>query len=260
MTTQSSRHIAYLGMYDIPPIQAANDRFYRQIRQALGYGPTSLVRNEDPWKIWLDPNLLLAQTCSLPYRKALHAHVQLVGTPDYGLKDCPAGYYYSLLVCREKDPRTSIDAFSGMTLAYNDHLSQSGWAAPICHLESKSTKFGNLSRTGSHLASVEAVANHKADLAGIDAVSWRLFERHEPMVKQLRIVTKTKPTPGLPYITSQEGDGRALSEAVRYAIGSLSQEDRVALNLHSLEFIPAANYLQIPTPPKPSEILCTNGF
>ncbi|MCX8955299.1 hypothetical protein OU790_17900, partial [Ruegeria sp. NA] len=72
--------IAMLGMYDMPEVQAANDRFWGLIRAHLGYGPEQLTRDADVWQVWLDPELVLAQTCGMPYRTRLHGRVQLVGT------------------------------------------------------------------------------------------------------------------------------------------------------------------------------------
>ena len=55
--------IAFLGMYDMPPLRAANDAFWTAIRAELGYGPEHLTRTDDPWPVWQSPDLLFAQTC-----------------------------------------------------------------------------------------------------------------------------------------------------------------------------------------------------
>lgn len=123
--------IASLGMYDLPELKDVNNRLWAQIRQELGFGPPKLDRKTDLWEIWQSPDLLLAQTCGYPYRAQLHQRVQLVGTPDYGLPDCPPGYYYSLFVVRSDSAFQTLADLDQCCLAYNEPLSQSGWAGPI---------------------------------------------------------------------------------------------------------------------------------
>ena len=67
--------IASLPMYDMPHLRGAHDRYWTAIRDALGYGPDALTRGGDPWAEWQSPDLLLGQTCGLPYRARLHDKV-----------------------------------------------------------------------------------------------------------------------------------------------------------------------------------------
>ncbi len=243
--------IAFLGMYDPPPLQAANDRFWQAIRARLGRGPEALTRGGDPWAIWRSPDLLFGQTCGYPYRAALHEEVTLVGTPDYGLGGCPPGHYQSLLVVRKDDPRQTEDAFAGACFAYNDPLSQSGWAAPMVHLRARALLPGAYVRTGAHAASAHAVANGHAEIAGIDALSWRLMQAHDPVAQNLRVMAGTEPTPGLPYITARGQDADEIAAAVVDAIDDLDPSERAALHLEGLVRLPPEAYLAVPTPPAP---------
>lgn len=242
--------IAMLGMYDMPALQSANDRFWEAIRDALGYGPTHLDRAIDVWDAWQSPDLVLAQTCGYPYRARLHGLVQLIGTPDYGLPGCPAGYYRSEIVVRVDDPRDTISAFDGARFAYNEPLSQSGWAAPMVHIGAQA-RFSELHQTGSHADSMRAVANGQADLAGIDSLTWALLQEQGNAPPALRVLESTAPTPGLPYITAEDHNAAEITKAVRTAIDRLSSADRDALHLKALVEIPPDDYLAIPTPPAP---------
>ena len=243
--------IAMLGMYDMLQLQAANDRFWQQIRLALGYGPDHLSRDVDVWQVWRSPDLLLAQTCGLPYRSRLHGDVQLVGTPDYGLPGCPPGHYMSVFVVRADDPRDTLAAFDGGRFAYNEPLSQSGWAAPITHLTAQGIGVSALVETGGHRASALAVLEGRADLAGLDALTWALLQDHETWTSGLRVLEATRPTPGLPYITGQDRDPVAIASAVSQAIRALDPDDRGRLHLQGLVQIPAHAYLDIETPDGP---------
>lgn len=46
------------------------------------------------------------------------------------MPDCPAGYYNSVFIARRDDPRRNSPDFTCATFAYNEPMSQSGWAAP----------------------------------------------------------------------------------------------------------------------------------
>lgn len=246
-----------LGMYDMPATQDANDRFWTLIRNHLGYGPQHLTRDRDVWDVWLDPDLVLAQTCGMPYRTRLHGQVQLVGTPDYGLPDCPAGHYCSVFVARDDDMRSLGDLMPGV-FAYNEALSQSGWAAPITHLSALNLAPEHLLETGGHALSAHAVAQGHADLASLDALTWALLREHTDLGHKLREVGTTSPTPLLPYITAKTRDAAQIAHAVRTAIADLTDRDRQLLHLQGLIDIPAADYLAVPNPPSPQATAPTN--
>nr|WP_217359488.1 PhnD/SsuA/transferrin family substrate-binding protein [Ruegeria arenilitoris] len=236
-----------LGMYDMPALQLANDRFWTLIRDRLGFGPNHLTRDADFWEVWRHPELIFAQTCGMPYRTNLHGNVQLVGTPDYGLAGCPPGYYRSVFVTRQDDPRVLAQLATG-TFAYNEKLSQSGWAAPLVHLEGHNQKPGAFLATGSHAQSANAVAEGRADIAALDALTWELLKAHTNLGAVLREAGATAPTPALPYITAKGQDADAIAGAVRAAIGDLSPSDRALLHLRGLIDIPANDYLSVPNP------------
>lgn len=251
--------IASLGMYDPPPLQAANDRLWQLIRAGLRRrglnAPEALTRGEDAyWPAWQSPALVLSQTCGLPFRARLHQRVTLIGTPDYGVEGCAPGYYRSVLVVRRDDPRQSLADFAPARLAYNEALSQSGWAAPLaCFAERGLTPTPAL-QTGSHAASAQAVAEGAADIAAIDAVTWAILCDHNPVARALRIVGKTAPTPGLPLIAAPGADAAASFDAVAEAIAALADHDRRLLRLQGLARIPARAYLALPIPASPEQI------
>lgn len=240
--------IAALGMYDWPPMQAANDRLWAVIRDGLHArgmeAPERLTRGADAYLPgWLSPDLLLSQTCGLPFRTILTGRVRLVGTPDYGLPGVDPGYYRSVLIAP-----LSGDAEGGR-LAYNDDGSQSGWAAPLTHAARNGWRITPHLHSGSHRESIRAVAEGRADLAGIDAVTWRLAERFQPdLAARVRVIGHTAPTPGLPLITAAARDPAPLFDAVRGAIAVLPSADRDLLGLRGIVAIPEADYQAVPTP------------
>lgn len=242
--------IASLGMYDCPEVTPANNALWRAIRGELGYGPQGLDHATPPWDVWQSPELLLAQTCGMPYRTRLHGLVQLVGTPDYGLPNVKPGYYYSVFVVRAGDLGDVSDYFD-RRFAYNDAISQSGWAAPQIHAALSGAVFQKLLHSGSHLNSAKAVANGDADIAAIDAVSWRLIRQFNDFANGLVTIGRTAPTPGLPLITSNNRDAQELFEAVRCALAGLKPGHRQLLGMKDVILIAPQDYLNVPTPPGP---------
>ena len=244
--------IVWLGMYDMAPLQAANDRFWQAIRARLGDGPEALRRDIHTWEVWQSPDLFLSQTCGLPFRARLHDKVRLVGTPDYGLPGCPPGHYNSALVVRADDPRERLADFAHARIAFNDGLSQSGWGAPHAHFAAAGVEIGPRLETGAHANSAEAVAEGRADIASLDALTWTLLQEHRPELAQgLRELERTAPTPVLPYITAPTRDPAPLFDAIAGAIGDLSDADRGLLHLKGLVRIPPETYRAVPIPPAP---------
>jgi ABC-type phosphate/phosphonate transport system substrate-binding protein len=255
--------IAALSMYDRPEVRDATDRLWAAIAgrlRAAGIGaPDALARDVDPWEVWQSADLLLAQTCGLPFRSRLWGRVALVATPDFGLSGCPPGHYRSVIVARAGDGVTPA-ARRGPRLAYNEGLSQSGWAAALDWCAARGVSLSAILETGSHAASAAAVAEGRADLAAIDAVTWRLLRRHAPVAATLREVDRTPPMPGLPLITARNRDPRPLAAAVESAIDDLAPTDRAALGLAGLARIPAEAYTAFPIPPSPEAFAHETGI
>jgi len=244
--------IASLPMYVLPGTEAAHDRFWVLVRDYLRAAaiaaPDALTQiNGDLLNHWRAPDLVLSQTCSLPYRSRLRDHVTLIGTPDYGVEGCPPGYYRSVIIARLDDARDDLEAFATSRFALNDPLSQSGWAALA--LERPGVLQGAQLVTGSHRASVNAVQSGMANFAAIDAVTYRgLANAGE--TDGLRIVDHTQPTPGLPLIAAKDMPVQSVFAAVQDAITALGAEDQATLGLRGIIALPPDAY-DLPIPPAP---------
>lgn len=244
---------ASLMMYARPELAPAHDRYWGLIRDefaAIGIdAPARLSQDAFGVDVWKSPELVLSQTCGMPYRLWLKDDVTLVGTPDYGLDACPAGYYRSPFVVRADDPRENLSEFKHATFALNQTDSQSGYGAPYFHLQSHGFWFENLLESGGHLASAKAVADGQADIAALDAVTWRLIEKYELFAQYLRVLEWTAPTPGLPLITAKGRDAESMFTAINRAIHALSEDDQASLGIRALVQIPKADYFDVPNPP-----------
>lgn len=246
--------IASLAMYNRRELTAAHANFWALIwEELLRFGidaPRALSQNSEEFSVWQHPELVLSQTCGMPYRLWLHEKVNLVGTLDYAVTGCPEGFYRSAIIVRADDPRDDIGVYLEDTFAYNQHFSQSGFAAMYNYLGNTHGWFKQRLQTGQHLLSARAVAEGEADIAALDAITWRLAIQHETFTKRLRVLNWTEPTPALPLITAKRHDPAIVFKAVSRAIPRLSRQDTEALGIRGIVLIPKENYLVIANPPE----------
>ena len=163
--------------------------------------PEALTRDRDVAAIWNDPDLLLGQTCGLPFVSGRCGTAVVIGRPDYAVEGAGGGLYRSALICRRRDAGP-LERFRGARGAVNEFGSQSG-----CHALADAvpgTEFlGSVLVSGAHRDSALMVAREEADIAAVDAVAWALFRTHEPeAAAELHVVDWTRAMPALPYIAS----------------------------------------------------------
>lgn len=262
----STEPFASLPMYDLVPIRAATDRFWLLIRAAIEeHGEKSnlpavkLTRTADVWSHWTSPSLFLSQTCGYPYVKHLSERVVLVGTPDYGIVADQPGRYVSNIIVHRDDHRTALEEFEGARFAYNSLDSQSGLHAlmhTVLETVGDHVLFGSCNHTGEHAASLAAVAQGRADIASIDAVTWKLLKQHDQLADHVRILTTTPATPGLPFITALDNDAALIADAMENAIRCLSDADRSALGLQGFWRSQPSDYELIADRARRSNTLC----
>lgn len=173
---------------------------------------------------WLSADLALSQTCGLPFRTLLKDKVTYIGTLDFGL-DAPASHYLSHVITRPGQ-----DLSQPLRLAFNQRESQSGWGCigdrgP----ENPRLRFSSVTETGAHAESLAAVVDGRADVAWIDAITWRLLQRHDPRTDLVTIIGQTAPTPGQPMIAARGTDPAPLRDAIARAVADLPQDTTAAL-------------------------------
>lgn len=231
--------IVSLPMYDWPEIKTHTNHLFDQLKTSFDeYGyttPTALQRDGEIQDHWVNDDLLLSQTCGLPFVTHLEDKISLIGTPAYGI-DCGAGSYYSVIVVHKDSDFEQIEDLKGHIFAYNGKGSQSGYAAllhTLSSIENAPEHFQSSVRSGAHRSSIKLIAGGQAEFGAIDAVTWELALRHEPAAENLRIITYTEPTPTLPFITAKRTprDLDKLHMAVVDAMVSLDETTREALLL-----------------------------
>ncbi len=203
--------LACLPMYDWPETRGQVDAFHARLRAMVPELPVALTRPGDDaalHAVWRDPALMFGQSCWGPLNAGLAAHVVILGQPLYD--DVPGGQgtrYRSAIVMREgracPAPGSSCaclpDGLATLRAAVNAPESLSGCLALS---EDMQTPLVAPVVTGSHRASIRAVAEGRADFAAIDCRSWAMALVHEPAARQLTVTGWTALRPGLPFITS----------------------------------------------------------
>jgi len=219
-------------MYDWPEVSAATDEFWTVLRDCLLRrdidAPEALTRNDDLAGMWSSPDLVLGQTCALPFAMDLNAHVRLIGSPSYDI-GCAPGCYYSLLIV-PKGRTTRLERFRG-PVVINEFSSQSGFATLMLSLVAAGAEMSDVDvhASGAHRASIDAVANGKSELAAIDVVSFTLAQRYKPEVTAVEVIGCTRPTPGMALISAlpacaTDDLAAAFGEAVGLLVPSLRRE------------------------------------
>lgn len=213
--------IACLPMYDWPERRAETDALWTRLRDALRHhgfhAPDALTRTDDLEGAWLGPDLLLGETCSYPLETVLRGRVRYVATPVHDAPGCGAGTYRSVVIAPGAGDDMPPPAGRGPALpsrpagplAANAPDSMSGYVALERDLAMEGLAVpGDVLWTGSHRASIRAVAGGKADCAAIDCVTWQIAKDHEPAAHDVHVIGWTSERPGLPLITNH-----ALSDA-----------------------------------------------
>jgi ABC-type phosphate/phosphonate transport system substrate-binding protein len=202
--------IAVLPMYDFPWTAVANDALWASIFVRLNdagvRAPARLTRGGDLTMLWRHPRLIFGQTCGYPYRTELRDSVALIATPEYSFPGCEGAAHRSFIIHRAADPPRALGEFQGAIAALNAHDSNTGmnlFRATIAPLAGGAPFFRGTIVTGSHEASVSAVAEGHADLASIDCVSFALLERGRPeLIARVAVVAGSPLSPCLPFIAS----------------------------------------------------------
>jgi ABC-type phosphate/phosphonate transport system substrate-binding protein len=227
--------IAILPMYDFPWTAAANDALWASMSTRLGEAgvraPVRLTRGGDLAVLWRDPGLIFGQTCGYPYMTELSDSATLIATPEYSFPGCEGASHRSFIIRRLGDPRRALGEFRGASAALNAHDSNTGmnlFRATVAPVAGGTRFFRATLVTGSHEASVEAVAEGRADLASIDCVSFALIERGRPeLIERVAAVAESPASPNLPFIASGSLPPSTIA-AVREALFAALDDPRLA--------------------------------
>ncbi|WP_123387518.1 PhnD/SsuA/transferrin family substrate-binding protein [Paraburkholderia sp.] len=201
--------IAALPMYNVTPALAAEWRaLLADVLKAVDPYASLIDPGDDLHTLWRRSDLLISQTCGYPLVSGLQRHVQLIATPQFDAPGCAGADYSSVLITRANAPFDSLEACRGARAAYNQDDSNSGmnvFRHAVAPLAKDGRFFSEVIRTGSHLGSLRAVAESRADVAAIDCVTFAFVCDELPdLAQQVRTIGWTATSPGLPLIAPND--------------------------------------------------------
>lgn len=207
-------------MYDFAEIRADTDTFWRAIQKHLLEAgiddvPTALTRSSDYASTWRDSRLIVGQACGYPFSKHLAKRARVIATPIYSAEGCRGAQHRSFFIVNARASFETLSDLRGHACAINGFDSNTGMnllRAAIAPIAQKRAFFGSVEVTGSHLASVEAVAEGRVDLASIDCVTFAHLQRLRPgLMARVRKIGQSLLTPAPPFITAWRTDEAILS-------------------------------------------------
>ena len=200
-------------MYDWPEVREATDAWWRGLSRHLGVN-LDLDRNPDHAAPWRRPDLYFSQTCGYPFTHEFKGLLKYIATPHYIVPGCDGANYCSFIFARFDQPP---DSFRGGIAAVNSPDSTSGMLAlklVFAPFARDGVFFGGAFESGSHINSMTAIRDGKADVCAIDAVCVAMARRYRPDYLQgLVEIARSPSVPSLPYVT-RSGDIDAMREAL----------------------------------------------
>ena len=156
-----------------------------------------------------------------------------------------------MIVTRADAPFDTLASCRGARVAYNQDDSNSGMNAlrhAVAPYAQEGAFFRAALRTGSHVGSLQAVADNRADVAAIDCVTFAFVCDEMPeLAPRVRRIGMTAASPGLPLIASDTVPAAtvgALREALNEAL-AVHPERAKRLRLQGFSALPLADYERI---------------
>jgi ABC-type phosphate/phosphonate transport system substrate-binding protein len=254
--------LASLPMYDLPELRAATDRLWERLAHHLARAgvpdvPERLDRETPYEQIARAPALLFAQRCGYPLTHADRGRLRVIAAPRYAVPGCEGPMYRSAIVVQADSRAGSLADLRGAACAVNDFDSHSG--ANVLAFEASKVAaaddtheplFGRVVVTGSHEASVAAVAGGACALASIDAVTYALLSAWRPhALAGTRLLSWTEEAPAPPFVT-RHAESDALCASMGDALEALLRDPAAsealrAVRLEGIERIPTSTYARI---------------
>jgi ABC-type phosphate/phosphonate transport system substrate-binding protein len=244
--------IAALPMYNVTPTLAADWRgLLADVLRDAAPQACIVDPGDDLHTFWRRPDLLISQTCGYPLMQGLRERVQLIATPHFDAPGCVAADYSSVLVTHSGATGEALADFRGARAAYNQDDSNSGMNAlrhSVAPFSRNGSFFAETLCTGSHLASLRAVADARADIAAIDCVTMAYVRDGLPeLARTVREIGWTSSSPGLPLIAAREV-APSMIEALRTALEEARKADPARakrLRLKGFSTLSLADYARI---------------
>ena len=222
-------------MYDFPEVQDSTEKLLAALVEALeSCNETAHVQTPDSsvhaelMKMWRSNDMVLSQSCGLPFMEELHQFVNVIGTPLWTDVSDERGRYQTVIVVREALGISSIAEVQGMRPVVSNTQSLSGWCSlgvAIAEVTNDPSFVRPFVQSGGHARSLQMLQDNNADFASIDAATFRLLKRHRPkLTNGLRTIGHGPVVPATPIIVSKSSTVDA-DELYRVVSGVFGRSD-----------------------------------
>lgn len=240
---------AALSWYELPETREIIDRMWAALARHLGDAgvepvPVGLTRSEDPHEALSRADLTLAQICGYVAGGVGRDRLMPVATLRYRVGDCEGSSYRSLFVARAAAGIERLEQLAGARAVINDPMSHSGCNA----LRRRVSQgfFASIDVSGSHVASLDAVREARADVAAIDCITWALLSRYRPAALEgLTVFERSPLAPTPPLVTgvARAGQLEAMRAGLRSFFGDPeTRPEREALLWEGFEILEQGVY------------------
>lgn len=247
--------IAAFPLYDFPQLRLETNAFWRAIAKRLRDAgvtavPGRLSRSQDYTAAWRNPGLIMGQACGYPLMQQLRNRARIVATPFYTSRGCESFQHSSIFIVNANAEFGTLSDLRGGVCAVNGFDSNTGTnllRAAIAPLAESKPFFHSVVVTGSHLASIETIANGGADVAAIDCVSLAHLRRFESTLTAcVRQIGQSMLVPAPPFITGWKTDDGTLA-VLRRALDDVAADPklasvRAALSIGGFKYVAEADY------------------
>ena len=177
-------------------------------------GQAFVFVNDIPWqersKMLDNGEIDIGWICSLPYTRKTDdgtATYELLAVPvRSGIRYQSKPICFSEIIVRSDNKAISLTDLRGMTLAYNEPYSFSGYTAIRSHAASMKefNLFSKAIEAGSHEKALLMVKTGEADVAAIDSTMLEMELKHNPeTMNDLRSLDSIGPYPAAPLVIRQ---------------------------------------------------------
>jgi len=251
----ASRFIAcgmYAPNYDVKNAwQVIFDHFYPLVD--LGTGLMQQLVFDTDESVLRNRNLIIGHTCGYPLMTRLQDALRPFCLPCFDVPGADGKLYSSQFIVPADSIIESLQQCRGKVVAINNEDSNSGMNVlryALAKLNATPGYFGNVLMTGSHLASLEAVAANRAQLAAVDCVTYQLIADQNPaLIAALRVIGYSEQTCGLPFVMAASQYSQQACEdyvnALNQALTQLPAELREKLHLDHFESVGLEDYQSI---------------
>ena len=116
--------------------------------------------------------------------------------------------YFSDIIVASNSPIKNFDELKGKTWCYNDPESLSGYFCmlqKLAHIKQTPSFFSTIYKSGSHLRSIQLVANGTIDGSAIDSNVLALqYKKHPELKEKIRIIKSWGPFPIQPLVVKKD--------------------------------------------------------